>query len=190
MFISDLLSAGMSEAEVAAVMKEHDREMQDALRKLDAQRDKQSEQLRSKLAERRRQKMAALRNKHAKEVQLLNTKTTQVIHKLLQRCHVLSTKASDVGLPQPPQPFDNSDDRLKTEQLVQQLLQAQQATSIAKTDADNSDLCSEDQVKRYQRGLKEQLVRPSTTRTLYMYHMKILRKGFTVLWSTFLRMTC
>ena len=68
MFISDLLSAGMSEAEVAAVMKEHDREMQDALRKLDAQRDKQSEQLRSKLAERRRQKMAALRNKHAKEV--------------------------------------------------------------------------------------------------------------------------
>ena len=58
----------MSEAEVAAVMKEHDREMQDALRKLDAQRDKQSEQLRAKLAERRRQKMAALRNKHAQEV--------------------------------------------------------------------------------------------------------------------------
>ena len=53
---------------MAAVMKEHDREMQDALRKLDAQRDKQSEQLRSKLAERRRQKMAALRNKHAQEV--------------------------------------------------------------------------------------------------------------------------
>ena len=72
-------------------------------------------------------------------------------------------QASDAGLPQPPQPFDNSDDRLKTEQLVQQLLQAQQATSIAKTDTDNSDLCSDDQVKRYQRGLKEQLVRSIPT---------------------------
>ena len=49
-------------------MKEHDREMQEALRRLDQNRDKQADHLRQKLAERRRNKMADLRNKHAAEV--------------------------------------------------------------------------------------------------------------------------
>ena len=62
------IAAGMSEAEVAAILKEHDREMQEALRRLDQGRDKQAEQLRQKLAERRRNRMGDLRGNHATEV--------------------------------------------------------------------------------------------------------------------------
>ena len=58
----------MSEAEVAAVLKQHDREMQEALKRLDSGRDKQADSLRQKLAERRRNRMGQLRNKHEQEV--------------------------------------------------------------------------------------------------------------------------
>ena len=58
----------MSEAEVAAVLKQHDREMQEALKRLDSGRDKQADSLRQKLAERRRNRMGQLRSKHEQEV--------------------------------------------------------------------------------------------------------------------------
>ena len=67
-------------------------------------------------------------------------------------------KAADAGLPKPPAPIDNSDDKLKTEQPLLQLLQAQQAGSQAKTETDTSNTCTDDQAKRYHQGLKEQLV--------------------------------
>ena len=67
-------------------------------------------------------------------------------------------QAAQAGLPKPPEPVDNSDDKLRTEQLLLQLLQAQQAGNMAKTEAENSNLCSEDQLKRYHHGVKEQLV--------------------------------
>ena len=58
----------MSDAEIEAILKEHDREMQDALRRLDGGRDQQAEHLRQRLADRRRKKMGELRDKHATEV--------------------------------------------------------------------------------------------------------------------------
>ena len=55
-------------------MAAHELELSDALKRLDRERDKQSEALRKKLAERRRAKEAALRQKHTHEVSAqLNT---------------------------------------------------------------------------------------------------------------------
>ena len=50
------------------MMAAHDRELHDALKKLDSSRDKQGETLRQKLAERRRKQEQELRDRQAKEV--------------------------------------------------------------------------------------------------------------------------
>lgn len=58
----------MTQQEIDEVMKAHEKETQEALRKLDQNRDKQSESLRIRLADRRKQKQKLLRNKHDKQV--------------------------------------------------------------------------------------------------------------------------
>ena len=58
----------MSQSEIDEVLKNHEKETQEALRRLDQGRDKQAETLRQRLAGRRRQKQAELRKKHSTEV--------------------------------------------------------------------------------------------------------------------------
>ena len=64
-----LLPVGdLSDAEVAEIMEAHQRQMADALRRLDRERDEKTNALRKKLAERRRKREAELRARHAQEV--------------------------------------------------------------------------------------------------------------------------
>ena len=67
-------------------------------------------------------------------------------------------QAEKAGLPKPPEPVDNTDDKLKAEQFLLQLLQAQEAAGRAKSQADTNNHCTEDQIKRLDKGLFEQLV--------------------------------
>ena len=52
-------------------MDAHQREMADAMRRQDRERDEKMNSLRKKLAERRRKREAALKAKHAQEVRVI-----------------------------------------------------------------------------------------------------------------------
>ena len=58
----------MSQSEIDEVIKNHERDTQEALRKLEQGREKQAANLRQRLADRRKQKQGELRNKHSAEV--------------------------------------------------------------------------------------------------------------------------
>ena len=78
-----MVTAGdLSDAELAAIMAAHDRELQEALRKHDASRQSQSDSLRQKLAEKRRKAEAELRDRQGKEVRttLCYTLTSKFTH--------------------------------------------------------------------------------------------------------------
>lgn len=57
----------------------------------------------------------------------------------------------------PPVPFDNADDKLKTQQYLQQLMQAQEEANSAKTAADESDQLAAHQLNRMQNSVADQL---------------------------------
>ena len=66
-----MLSLGdLSDAEVAEIIDAHQREMENAMRRQDRERDEEMNALRKKLAERRRKREAALKAKHAQEVRV------------------------------------------------------------------------------------------------------------------------
>ena len=58
----------LSDADMAAIMAAHDRELHEALRKHDTSRQTQSDLLRQKLAEKRRKAETELRDRQGKEV--------------------------------------------------------------------------------------------------------------------------
>ena len=55
------------------ILKQHEKDLQDALSKHNANRDRQLEDLRRRLADKRRQREEQLRKKHAEEVCLMWT---------------------------------------------------------------------------------------------------------------------
>ena len=61
-------SGDLSEAEIAAVLAQHEKDLAATRAKLAGGRDRHMDELRQKLAQRRRQREETLRNKHSQEV--------------------------------------------------------------------------------------------------------------------------
>jgi hypothetical protein len=66
-------------------------------------------------------------------------------------------QAQEAGLGPPPETFDNADDKLRSQQHLQQLMHAQEEASGAKTSTEESNQLTESQLDRMQGAVSEQL---------------------------------